>query len=167
MESALNLQARLSQSQSAPWSPQQTFWRPQAGSIFAESSLGKENEINMEEDSLCYPEKAANEAERMAEVSKEWESVPTITSGADSVKARGSVNIVEACRPGAALHLERSEDVIHSERVSLTGLLLEWRSRVSTNKNINDWNRTFYEVMSKIHNYLQLLGGHLNKRGVI
>lgn len=39
---------------------------------------------------------------------------------------RGSVNTVQACRPGAGLPLDRSEDVIHSERVSLTGLLLEW-----------------------------------------
>lgn len=61
--------------------------------IFIESSLGKDNEINMEQDSLCYPEAAANEAERMAEVSEEWDSVSTVISGADSVKGRGMVSL--------------------------------------------------------------------------
>lgn len=66
-----SLPAGLSQNWSAPSSLQLISWQPQAGIIFIESSLGKDNEINMEQDSLCYPEAAANEAERMAEVSEE------------------------------------------------------------------------------------------------
>lgn len=66
-----SLQAGLSQSWSAPRSLQLIPWQPQTGIIFIESSLGKDNEINMEQDSLCYPEAAANEAERMAEVREE------------------------------------------------------------------------------------------------
>lgn len=37
---------------------------------------------------------------------------------------------------------------------------------MSTNKNIKDCNRTFYEIISKDSQLFTTIGGHLNKRGL-